>query len=174
LRMAWRILHLEIDLAKRTLNAELFRDGVVQMFIGTEFPRTTAPGRGYRSDGSHTQAPNDRPLQPLAAVTGSRQVLPGYLRYDLERLVAVQSEGTAIVLYESPIAPGSRPNTDVARTSRAEFVADCRAVGLECYTAPEQSVADAKDWPDSNHAPPAALGRYLTQLLGGRLNACRP
>lgn len=175
-KMAWRIVHTETIIAKRSLNAELVREGIQALLSPRQFELTTIPGRGYRADGSR-----GKPITPLGEPPGlppvpaAPQVLPGYLRYDLERLARLRALGIDIVLYESPISPRlaaapGRPSA-VATSTRATYLSTCRTFDLECHTAPTQFPSG--DWSDDSHPPTEPLGQYLQERISGRLEFCR-
>ena len=181
-RMTWRILRTEFNLAARQFNAELFREWLVLVLEGQSpsFERTSILGRGYRSDGSHTRATvaAGHALMPVNPAT-SRQILPGYLIYDLERLLRLRMAhpDLDIVLYESATAAigdsTAARTSSIAAESRRIYLDTCQSLKLECHAAPDQLLGDKSDWADSSHAPPTALGHHIMSFLGGKPASCR-
>ena len=175
--MAWRVLYTENELAKRPFNIELLRTNL-EILLGMvpATPTTSEAGRGYRADGSRTQPAPPRAPPPELPLPQSRQVLGGYLAYDLARLARLRTRGTEIVVYESPIDPRSaaRAPSALARDSRARFAEACRAVGLDCHVAPARLPDDDGLWRDNNHAPATPLNRYVRGLIADKTGFCRP
>lgn len=175
--MAWRILWNENELAKRPFNIALLRDNLeVLLGIAPATSMTVEPGRGYRDDGSRTQ-PADVPRAPPPPLPPpqSRQVLGGYLAYDLARLARLSAQGIAIVVYESALDPGNAARSPgrLAQESRERFVAACRAAGLDCHVAPTRLPGDDGLWRDSTHAPAAPLSHYVRGLIADKTAFCR-
>jgi hypothetical protein len=120
----------------------------------------------YRSDGSRRETSQETrnviselPTQPPA-------ILPGYLSHDLKRLAALRHEGLKIIVYESPMAPGSYEADSVIERTRAVIAKQCRLVALSCLTAPD--FGERKEppyWQNQDHAPAALLGPWLSKRL---------
>ena len=175
--MAWRVLYTENELAKRPFNIELLHANLeILLGIVPATATTNVAGRGYRADGSRTQP--EPPREPPSELPWpqSRQVLGGYLAYDLARLAQLRARGTDVVVYESSIDPRSaaRAPSALARDGRAQFAAACRAVGLDCHAASARLPGDDGFWRDSNHAPAGPLNRYVRGLIADKTGFCRP
>jgi hypothetical protein len=170
----WRIFKLSFNIARKR--------NIILDTIGAErppFKLTRELGKGYRGDGSRTQAVSNVPaLSRPKFIPGSRQVLSGYLGYDLNRLKLLNDQGVTVIVYESPLDPINtrirliNPSPQAAE-SRKDYFRFCNALGLNCHSALGKLAVDNTPWRDSNHAPAEVLGKYLSGLLGGRVRTCK-
>lgn len=124
---------------------------------------------GYNADGSRDTAPVRRPYVARPLPVANRNVLPGYLSYDLERLAALSARGTRVVLFESFLNPDlvrqylARPS-QVAADTREHLVRLCALHNLECHTAPAVGSTEVP-WPDEGHPPATMLAPYLRAFV---------
>lgn len=132
-----------------------------------------ADGRAaYLADGSRKapSPPRDHVDEPLPPP--NRNLLPGYLDYDLARLKTVAALGLRVVIFETPLFPDTHRRamaapSAVAAQSRAALIDLCRRYGFECHVAPAAVDDLARNgWRDVGHPPAAALGAYLKSVLG--------
>jgi hypothetical protein len=169
----WLLFKLNFDITQQW--PKIFR--IVNADAAT-FTSTQELGKGYRPDGSRTQILLEPDVNTRHKLTsGPRQVLSGYLRYDLMRLKLLSKSGMMIIVYESPL---DNPNTKKfierpspqALYSRKEFFRICSEFGLSCHSALGKLPSHNTPWRDSNHAPAGVLGSYLQTLLGNNVRTC--
>jgi hypothetical protein len=179
--MVWRHAYTEWQIFKLRFNIARKRN-VIFDTIGAKHPPfelTRELGKGYRGDGSRTQAiPNVSALSRPKFIPGSRQILNGYLGYDLDRLKSLSDQGVTVIVYESPLDPLNtrirlkKPSPQAAESRKAYFQF-CSVLGLNCHSALGKLAGDNTPWRDSNHAPAEELGEYLNGLLGDRVRTCK-
>lgn len=139
------------------------------------------PCQPYRADGSRplphrvTSDLDGKPL-PVYTPADARYTL---LEHDLDRLVAIQRKGVKVIIYESPLLPAwgamVEPRLpDEQRGQRQRLLEGGRTRGLEVHPAPVINGSDTDGyWSDTNHAPPAALGRFIAGLIRPVLQQAR-
>lgn len=121
----------------------------------------------YRMDGSR---PEQLPDQP-AIIKLNRRDTPYLmaLELDMQRLSALLARnGMRVVIYHSPIHPAflAEAETPDADAIETRFRTACRRLTLDCRPAPNLGdPARPPYWPDSNHAPAALLGAYLSGVV---------
>ncbi|MBV5325321.1 MAG: hypothetical protein J0626_08660, partial [Rhodospirillaceae bacterium] len=59
----------------------------------------------YAADGSRPSPLRDQPYQARMPNPPNRNLLPGYLDYDLERLAVIGKRGTRIIIFETMLHP---------------------------------------------------------------------
>ena len=132
---------------------------------------------GYRSDGSR---PHPAAFMPFTDSTPlpvpNRNVLPGYLDYDLERLEGISAVGTRVVIFETVLAPSLNPAAMAAPSfpaaeARAALVALCARHRLECRTAPASYDARGLPWQDSGHPPAAIMVDLMRSFVSAKASA---
>lgn len=127
-------------------------------------------GQGYLADGSRPPAPADKPFTGQALATPNRNILPGYLDYDLERLAALKRAGAQIVVYETLLYPEmhrkamAQPST-IAAESRSSFTSLCARHGLECHQAPPDFDGRGLPWADAGHPPASVLAAWIMTFV---------
>ena len=180
-KMVWRHVHTEWQIFK--LSFDIMRNrNILFNTIGDErppFKLTQELSKGYRGDGSRTQAlPQISAFARPKFSPGSPQVLRGYFRYDLNRLKLLSEQGVTVIVYESPLDPSNtrirllKPSPQAAE-SRKDYFRFCKALGLNCHSALGKLEAGNTPWRDSNHAPAKELGEYLNRVLGDRVRTCK-
>lgn len=162
-RMISRHVSTEAHILAQSLSfARVWRG--VTVLAGQAYAPLSVAG-GYGGDGSRATAPVLHPYVPAPLIPANRNVLPGYLDYDLERLAAL---GTRVVIFETFLHPGQihqfHPQNPVALETRAALLSLCTRHGLECHTAPDMAET-AQPWPDIGHPPAAMLAPYLRGLM---------
>jgi len=174
-RMALRHITTEATLLSRDLSFSRVRRGVsatfARLFAPNDLLAPRAPSEaGYQADGSRPHSPPGVPFVPAPLPVPNRNVLTGYLDYDLERIAAVAAKGTRIVIYETPLFPEmqraamARPSP-VADETRAGLLRMCARHGLECHASPSTFDDFGLPWPDAGHPPAAALAAWIQTLI---------
>ncbi|WP_341704619.1 hypothetical protein [Ferrovibrio sp.] len=163
-RIAAEPVRMALDQVKAFMNADRQLDYLRFLTgIGLE------DGGRYRADGSVPQG--HLAAQPAADMIRFPAPNPYHLDHlalYVHRLARLQAQGRRIIVYESPLYPpllreieqGRKPETAALRQ---RLFAACHAEGLTCLPAPV--LRTATPWPDCCHAPAAALGRFLHDLL---------
>lgn len=132
---------------------------------------------GYLADGSRPHPVDFTPFvdaTPLPAP--NRNVLPGFLNYDLERLAAIAAEGTRIVIFETVLAPSlhsaamASPSRS-ATEARNALLALCARHRLECRTAPAIYDTHGLAWQDSAHPPAAVMVDLMRPFIQAKGSA---
>lgn len=164
-RMAGRHLATEAEILSRALVFDRVARGAHLWWArltGGDARAAFLAASGYRGDGSR---PHPAAFVSFTASTPlsvpNRNVLPGYLDYDLERLAAIDAAGTRVVIFETVLAPSLHPAAMAAPSppaaeTRAALASLCARHRLECRTAPASYDARGLPWQDSGH-PPAAI-----------------
>ena len=172
--MIWRHLLVEGLLFRASFQPEFFSTGLSSLFgrLFETYQYRPGPATGYRRDGSRvTQTTEIRDAQPPNKPLASRrQVLPGYLSYDLTRLKRLERYGTNVVVYESALSPNVAdifwPNpSHYALQSRNEYIRTCRDLDLDCRSAPKRLPGPELPWGSPDHAPPENLGALMDSLI---------
>jgi hypothetical protein len=180
LKMIWRHAHTEWQLFKLSLNITTIQNSLFSLVDArhSPFKLTQELGKGYRRDGSRTQTiPNPPTSSRPKFVPGSRQILRGYLGYDLNRLKSLKNLGVEVIVYESPLDPINtkirltKPSPQAA-VSRKDYFRFCKELGLNCHSALGKLTTKNTPWRDSNHPPAEELGEYINTLLGNRVRTC--
>ena len=128
---------------------------------------------GIRADGSRFQ-PQPTVPPDITPIEAGPPVfyMESYLPWDIERLARLESTGIRVILYESPIDPGSTARfqskpSPIAVRHRARVKEACIHRGMACFLDPP-AIGDptiAPYWRDATHAPAPYLGRYLVSLI---------
>jgi hypothetical protein len=138
-------------------------------YLSTSLTSDNAAEPPYRLDGSRRA----RPGRP-GAEDGFKgaDVQPYYLRMidaDMARLASIARNGTRVIIYESPLHPSiARQHSGDGSRLRNHFNAACRRERIECHDAPELGGAQA--WYDCCHAPPSALGSFISSQVRVKLS----
>ena len=180
-RMAVRHAMTEAAILARKVNAERVWRGMeawAAAITGGDdglAPRSLDP-MAYAADGSRPSPLRDPPYQPRTLNPPNRNLLPGYLDYDLERLAAMGKRGTRIIIFETMLHPAlhatamAHPSA-VAAESRKALMESCARHGIECHPAPASYVDLGEPWWDEGHPPAnilAAWIRTFPALAAGR------
>lgn len=126
---------------------------------------TDAPPQ-YRVDGSRDEGPVDSRVEIEKLTPQSLSVLTDFLAFELKRLADLRAYGTTVIVYESPVAPGSYEDTAPISVTRASMMEACRKLMLTCIPAAELVEGPSPPfWQDSSHAPSALLGAWLSEIV---------
>jgi len=118
----------------------------------------------YRVDGSRAMKRIAQPLIKKKYPAVKANIITGYLTYDLARLAKINSMGSNIVIYESPLFPNMKGKENKAAIElRKHFLKTCKALLLNCYPAP--ILANNRNWGDISHAPATLLGPWVSNLI---------
>ena len=173
-RVAFRHLYVVWGKFRRAISSSYF-PRVVDFVLGQD-PRD---GRPYLVDGSRVAeekagATADHAFHPAAG----EEIIDSLLVRDLERLKAMEGAPggpSKIIVYESPLNPENAARyadaaTPGAARHRAVAARVCGDLGLSChlggvYPTVIGAASDAA-WSDASHAPAAALGPFIRELVG--------
>lgn len=169
-RMARRHLVSESEIFLRALAFDRVARGVRLRWLrltGGDAREVFLSTSGYRGDGSR---PHPATFEPFTSATPlpppNRNVLPGYLDYDLERLEAISAAGTRVVIFETVLAPSLHPAamktpSPPAAEIRTALASLCARHRLECRMAPASYDARNLPWQDSGHPPAAVMADLI-------------
>ncbi len=174
-RMMLRHAATEATLLTRKLNAERVWRGLRAWGadrLGMEnglAPRTTDP-MGYLADGSRPSPRIETPYRGQMLKAPNRNLLPGYVDYDLERLAALQRHGMRVIIFETMLHPDIHARamvkpSSVAAESRQALVDSCARHGIECHPAPADYAPMGELWWDDGHPPAPVLAAWITSFL---------
>ncbi len=169
-RMAIRHAMTEATLWSRAFNASRIWRGLTSLFWNGGVVRIVSRQVGYQSDGSRSPCEPKAPYSGGPLPTPNRNVLPGYLDYDLERLARIADGGTRIIIYETPLFPSLQLErlgspSAVAAETRTAFLDLCAKHGLECHPSPPVFEDFGLAWPDAGHPPAAPLAAWIKSFL---------
>jgi hypothetical protein len=120
--------------------------------------------------GRNSDAPD-----PILKVSQPFVLWPDYLHRDLQRLAQIDSRDVKILIFESPLAPGTvlvgeRSRLEHYRALRQSFVVWCGELNLTCTTSDAfEPFQYSGVWADESHAPAGELGRFLIALVSGEV-----
>lgn len=178
-RMTWRHAIIEYRLFKEVFEIEFVISGVKNLLGISEAP--SAPGADnafYRADGSRSpSAAILRPRPKGLLSPGSPQIMFGYLKYDLERLLKLQERGLRVILFETFIDPESARffadnPSPYAKATRARFLTLCGELSLSCHTAPDNIPFSGMAWVDNSHPPGKSTGSHIRKLMAEDARQC--
>jgi len=174
-KMVRRHLATEGTVVRNRLSLDRVRrglDGLWGRLTGADphYPRRDEDG--WQPDGSRNREVLASAIDLGPVPRPNRNILPGYLAYDFERLARVAATaGTRIVIFELFIHPEIQrkwltvPSPEAAGT-RAEMTALCRKHGFDCVPMPPpQDDGGGASWLDSDHPPRPVIGPYVRMLL---------
>jgi hypothetical protein len=177
MRQIWRFFLSERDRLSTVFNWTRFALGT-KIFVaqalgrpGTDYISKPRGASGYRSDGSRFGIIGDPEPIPKTLANFNRNILPGYLVYDMERLAAIAARGTKVIMFETFVHPAlnarltSQPSPFGAE-ARATWLAACARAGLACHPAPIEVTDNSHEpWADASHPPVAILAPYIRRLM---------
>jgi hypothetical protein len=180
LRMLRRHVLTEIEILSRLSAFERIARGARIWWgrlWGRDERKPFLASKGYLADGRRPSAQVTKPFVATAPMpVPNRNVLPGYLNYDLERLDALVAAGTRIVIFETVLAPSlhgeamAHPST-VAAETRSTLLSLCVRHKVECHAAPASYNDEGLPWPDPVHAPVPVLVQLIAPWVGEGMTA---
>lgn len=132
----------------------------------------THNGVGYHADGSRPSPRAETPHRARPLPVPNRNLLPGYLDYDLERLAAIGRNGTQVIIFETMLHPEfhaaamAHPSV-VAAESRKALVDLCARHAIQCHPAPARYDDLGLAWWDDSHPPAPLLTAWIATFFQG-------
>jgi hypothetical protein len=181
MRQIWRFFLSERDRLSTVFNWTRFATGIKVLgnrALGrsdTAYIFRSSGTSGYRRDGSRFGIVGNPEPIPKTLTNFNRNILPGYLAYDMERLAIIAARGTKVIIFETFIHPSlnammMRKPSPLGIESRSAWLAACARNGLICRPAPTEVTGNSTaPWADFSHPPAELLAPYIASLMAGEM-----